>query len=307
MLIEAQSVQGAYEGVLRLLRERGAEVPCQSKPTREIVGAKVIITHPRRSIITLPERKFNYRYALAEAMWNLLDRSDIGFLSRFSKGITKFVADQPEASQDHAHWAYGPQIHDQIGPAIALLKEHPDSRRAIWRPGRDTRIEDRGLGTPPCLEFVQFLIRGEALHIVVFMRSNDAYLGMPYDMFTYSLWQIAMANALGVEVGTYTHMVGSLHYYMHDLEKIENTMQFMGPYHQAKIASAPDMREVANCALMQDLITLEGTLEHAGEAPRINQWRAPSWGPLLNVLQGNYEFADGTFRTLQAKGIGVGW
>jgi len=70
----------------------------------------------------------------------------------------------------------------------------------------------------PCACTLQFLIREEQLHLIVHMRSNDAIWGLPYDMFLFTMLQELLANELGTPLGTYTHIVGSLHLYEHHFE-----------------------------------------------------------------------------------------
>ena len=66
---------------------------------------------------------------------------------------------------------------------------------------------------------MQFILRNGKLDLIVTMRSNDIWLGLPYDLFNFTCMQIQMAMELGVEVGVYYHNAGSLHMYKRDVEK----------------------------------------------------------------------------------------
>ena len=73
----------------------------------------------------------------------------------------------------------------------------------------------------PCTISLQYLIREGALHCIVYMRSNDLWLGFPYDVFCFTAFQTKLAMELGVKLGTYTHIAGSLHLYERNLVQDE--------------------------------------------------------------------------------------
>jgi thymidylate synthase len=302
--VSGQSVGEAYMAVLAELRTRGDFIPCQGRDTYECNGARVRIDSPRNCIPAPDGRKFNYRYMVTEALWNLCPTAKLELLKVVHPGIGRFVEDQPENDRASARWAYGPQISDQLGPLIDLLRRRPETRRAILRPGHATRIEGQ-IGTPPCLELIQFLLRRGALEMVVFMRSNDAYLGMPYDMFTYSLWQQALATALGVGVGPYLHMVGSMHFYVRDHEKV---IEFSKHWNRCvALESKPDLSEAADGLLIQDLASAYFYLTMTPRSSVIPEWRAGTWAPLLDVVVGAYDVCEPAFARLRAAGHGIGW
>lgn len=116
--------------------------------------------------------------------------------------------------------AYGPRVAGDIGNLVQLLQGDPDSRQAVL-----TLFDaDRDLGRTdqldlPCTVSIQFLLREGAVEMLVSMRSNDVWLGLPYDLGQFAMLQAAVAQALGAAVGTYTHVAGSMHLYERDLEK----------------------------------------------------------------------------------------
>src|SRR5687768_690250 len=119
--------------------------------------------------------------------------------------------------------AYGPRVAGDVGNAVHLLNTDPDSRQAVL-----TLFDaDRDLGRAdqldlPCTVAIQFLLRGGDLEMFVTMRSNDVWLGLPYDLGQFAMLQSAVAQSLGAGLGTYTHVAGSMHLYERDLEKAEN-------------------------------------------------------------------------------------
>jgi thymidylate synthase len=108
----------------------------------------------------------------------------------------------------------------QLPRAVERLKLDPDSRQAvvsIWDPLYDMQ-DTRDL---PCTLNFNFRIRNDKLNMSTTMRSNDVWLGAAYDVFMFTQLQCTVANALGVEVGTYTHHAYSFHIYERNVEAME--------------------------------------------------------------------------------------
>jgi thymidylate synthase len=99
-----------------------------------------------------------------------------------------------------------------VADLISLLQKRPASRRAALQiyDARDLAQEHKDV---PCTCTLQFFVRDGRLEMATYMRSNDAYLGLPHDVFAFTMLQELVARSLGVEVGVYRHMVGSLHLY----------------------------------------------------------------------------------------------
>ena len=114
--------------------------------------------------------------------------------------------------------AYGIRAHGALRLICDELRSHPNSRRAvlsIYQTHRDLAAPTTDV---PCTLSIQFLQRrtkkhGEALHMFVTMRSNDLYLGLPYDLIQFVMLQAAIAAELGLPIGFYSHNVASAHIY----------------------------------------------------------------------------------------------
>ena len=117
-----------------------------------------------------------------------------------------------------AFGAYGHRIannadEDQLRYAATKLMTKPDTRQCVitlWRPD-DLLEEDRR--DLPCTVCLQYIVQDKHLHVCTYMRSNDAWLGFPYDIFCFTGLQMLMAGTLGLQLGTYTHFVGNMHLY----------------------------------------------------------------------------------------------
>lgn len=93
---------------------------------------------------------------------------------------------------------------------------YPQTRQAVvtmWSAGDLPHAIARDHADLPCTLALQFILRDRKLHCIATMRSNDAWLGLPYDVFAFTCLQRLVAQAVGAELGTYTHQVGSMHLY----------------------------------------------------------------------------------------------
>lgn len=188
----------------------------------EICDAVFFVEDPTRSIVTSPIRKMPMRYAVGELAWYLSGSNKASDISRFAK---KWVDISDDGVTNNS--AYGYRIKEKFGfdqwkYIKSLLTKDPNSRQAVIhiKDADNTKTKDT-----PCTVYLQFLLRNGKLNLSVHMRSNDIWMGVPYDMFSFCFLQMLMAMELGVEIGSYTHYAGSLHMYARDYKaSIENTM-----------------------------------------------------------------------------------
>lgn len=181
----------------------------------EICDAVFCIQDPTRNIVTCKTRNMPMRYAIGELAWYLSGSNRVADISRFAK---KWV----DISDDGAHnnSAYGWRIYDKFDfdqweYVKDLIRKDPCTRQAIIH---IKDADNRPTKDVPCTVYLQFLLRDDRLNLSVHMRSNDIWMGVPYDMFSFCFLQMKMAMELGVEIGEYTHYAGSLHLYARDYE-----------------------------------------------------------------------------------------
>lgn len=181
----------------------------------EICDAVFCIEDPTRNIVSSPIRKMPMRYAVGELAWYLSGSNKVKDISRFAKKWAE-ISDDGETNNS----AYGWRIFDKFGfdqweYVKQLLWKDPSSRQAV------IHIKDANnqpTKDVPCTVYFQFFIRDGKLNLSIHMRSNDIWMGVPYDMFSFCFLQMLMAMELGVEIGHYTHYAGSLHMYSRDYE-----------------------------------------------------------------------------------------
>lgn len=183
----------------------------RGQSTSELLDYHVVIKNPA-AIIAATGRDWKYAIGAAEAM------ALVGQVSVPEVLTDRFKAWSPFIDDGVLWGAYGPRIAGDLGQVVKTLQADPDSRQAvltIFDSGRDL---NRGVKDVPCTIAIQFLLRG-TLRMRVMMRSNDIWLGFPYDTMQFSTLQAAVANALGVQMGEYSHLAGSMHLYERDTDK----------------------------------------------------------------------------------------
>lgn len=217
-LFEAKTVNDAWE--------KGFDALCGKidgnvAPSRdggvvsEICEAVLCVEDPTRNIVSSPIRNMPMRYAVGELAWYLSGSNRVSDISRFAK---KWAAISDDGETNNS--AYGWRIFNKFGfnqweTVKEALQEDPNSRQAVIH---IKDADNRPTKDLPCTVYLQFLIRDGKLNLSVHMRSNDIWMGVPYDMFSFCFLQMKMAMELGVDIGTYTHYAGSLHLYERDYE-----------------------------------------------------------------------------------------
>lgn len=204
-----------YRVLKKLLARKGRGVKATRGMTLEKTGVLLHLTSPRARLSRTVRRSQIFS-CLGELSWYLSKSNSLRF-------ITYYVAAYKDESSDGKTiaGAYGPRLfdfrgQDQISNVIELLRERENSRRAVIQIFDAADLKNTR--EVPCTCTIQFMIRQRKLHAITTMRSNDAYLGMPHDIFAFTMIQELMARSLGVELGSYKHAVGSLHLYEEHIE-----------------------------------------------------------------------------------------
>jgi thymidylate synthase len=242
------------------------------------MGAHLRLTEPRRRLVDLPpDRQLNPAFAVAEALW-ILSGSDDPWIFTYNRILENFTDD------GRLQGAYGPRIRlwrdavDQLAHVRTLLARDPDSRQAVvqlYDPARDTR----GHRDVPCTLNYRFYVRDDRLDMHTSMRSNDVWLGLPYDIFTATVLHELMAGWVGVDLGTYHHHVDSLHLYAQHAE----SAAVIGAQ---PVTVSPSMSALAAPA---DQLTDFLSAVVAGTPPT----GADAWSPYAAVLASYRLWSDG--------------
>lgn len=267
------SMNDVYAEVLLRLLTDGDIVSPRGRQTRELRPGGFTLLDPHCSVITSKARNLNQAFAAAEFCWIMAGDDRLRPLASFNKNMAPY-ADIGRTQEPRFFGAYGPMVVSQLPNVIATLERDRDSRQAvisIWRPNPPVTRD------VPCTLTLQFLVRHDLVELVTVMRSNDVMLGLPYDVQTFTRIQIFVASQLGLEVGSYHHLVGSLHLYTDDVPKAEKILDEYRRTPPLAPARLEDFEPTIDpAALWQDV--------QRGVIPAT--WDFISgWGPLAEVMR----------------------
>ncbi len=266
--------------VIQAIQSDGESIDPRKGACKELRGVLLELSNPRARL-SRTETRGKLFSCLAEFCWYMAGSNQLDFISYYIPEYKRY------AEGDVIFGAYGRRFFNfaginQVTNVIDLLRREPDSRRAVIQlfAAGDIAREHNDV---PCTCALQFMIRDGALHMVTFMRSNDVYLGLPHDIFCFTMLQELMARTLGAEVGNYKHAVGSLHLYEHNLEAAQ---QFLDEGFQSTKIAMPTMPEGDPWSAIEFLLKAETTIR-AGEQIDAEQISAANayWADLIRLLQ----------------------
>lgn len=205
----------AYPAVLRrLLTSPDYDISTRGNVSAEVLDVSFRLADPRQRVPYLAKRPINLAYNWAEVLWYWLGRTDLDMIAYYAPMMKMNSHD----GRTLTGTAYGRSIfglgvggHSQWQRVLELLAKDSDTKRAvlsIFGPD-ELAIDDNP--DVSCTIAAQFLLRDGALHMTCYMRGNDAFMGMPSDIFSFTVLQELAAHQLGVRLGHYSHHVGSMH------------------------------------------------------------------------------------------------
>jgi len=211
MYFSAKTIDDLLHVVFRKLLRSSSNLKASRGSMTELTGVLLELSNPRARL-SRTETKGRLFSCLGELFWYLAGTDDLTF-------IHHYLSHYAEESDDGltVYGAYGPRLfsmrgNDQIANVIKLLKERKTSRRAVIQLFDAGDIAGHHTGIP-CTCTLQLMVRNGRLIMFTNMRSNDVFIGLPYDVFAFTMLQEIFARTLDVEVGAYKHAVGSLHLY----------------------------------------------------------------------------------------------
>lgn len=187
----------------------------------EIINAHLVLTDPTRNTMCNSKRKMPIRYAIGELLWYLSTNRSAKSIAPFSKFWQNIADENGNVNSNYGYCIHKKFDIDQWEVVKQLLLKNEASRQAVIHIKEPRNLIEYPTKDVNCTLTLQFLIRNNKLDLIVNMRSNDIWLGLPYDLFNFTCMQIRMAMELKVDIGTYYHNVGSLHMYAADVEKVE--------------------------------------------------------------------------------------
>lgn len=279
MEIEGQSLDSVLSQLYRKLLDDGQSQGGSRGANREILGVSLRILKPRARISRSENRGKPFS-ALGELLWYLSGSDTLEFIERY---VPRYAEDAVDGVLEGA---YGPRLLrmrngiNQFDSIEALLKERPGSRRAVIQlfNAEDIAAHHKEI---PCTTTLQFHLRQCLLHLSVTMRSNDAYFGLPHDVFCFTMIQEMMARRLGVQIGEYYQYVGSMHVYDDKLCDMRSYVE--EGVHQT--IEMPPMPAGNPFPLVRKLLDIEQRLRRGENLDASEEMNDPYWVDIVLLLQ----------------------
>lgn len=294
------SLDDVMHVVFKEILDNGTRVRASRGENLELIGVTVNLTNPRARLSRTETRGKAFS-CLGELCWYLAGSDKLDFIEYY---VPPYKND---AEDGILRGAYGPRLSnrhgiDQLENVRQLLIKRPSSRRAVIQLF-DAADIDKCQKDVPCTCTLQFLLRDESLHLICAMRSNDAYWGMPHDIFCFTMLQEIMARRLEVKIGAYKHFVGSLHIYE---GFIEAASAFMDEGWQATDLHMPRMPNGDPWPKIQTLISAEEMIR-VGGANAYSDFEnlEPYWADLVRMLQVLRSQKDEDISTLEAVALNL--
>ncbi len=218
-------------------------------------------------------KKLHLKSIVYELLWFLKGETNIGYLNENGVKIWDDWADEngdlgPVYGYQWRNWN-GEEI-DQITELIETLKTNPNSRRMLisaWNPSvlPDTKksfsenVAEGKVALPPCHAFFQFYVADGKLSCQLYQRSADIFLGVPFNIASYALFTMMVAQVVGLMSGEFIHTFGDAHIYNNHMEQLELQLT-REPKPLPKMILNPDVKNIFDFAF--DDFTLEGYESH---------------------------------------------
>lgn len=255
--------------------EGGEPVSPTKGPNRELRGVTLQLTNARARL-SRSESRGKIFSALGELLWYLSG-------SNATDQITHYISRYAQYDEDGIVFGgYGPRLRgatDQLATVIDLLQSRPTTRRAVIQIfDREDLVEPHE--DVPCTCTLQFLNRQDGLELVVYMRSNDVFIGLPHDVFCFTMIQELVARSIGAAVGQYTHFAGSLHLYDENANAARRFLD--GGYFETR--EMPSMPEVDPTAGVAEILAIEAQLRAGTDPLAVHLPSNNYWADLARLL-----------------------
>lgn len=237
----------AYLDLLRMVREQGVK-----RGDRTGTGTLSLFGHQmrfdlERGFPLLTTKKLHTKSIIHELLWLLSGDTNIAYLK--DRGVS--IWDEWADSQGDLGPVYGAQWRswptrdggsiDQIAEVARALKSDPNSRRHVVTAWNPADLPDMALA--PCHCLFQFYVAGGKLSCQLYQRSADVFLGVPFNIASYALLTMMMAQVTDLQPGEFVHTFGDVHLYLNHLEQAEEQLR-REPRPLPKMTLNPGVRSI---------------------------------------------------------------
>lgn len=176
----------------------------------------------------LTTKKVHLKSIIHELLWFLQGSTNIAYLKENGVRIWDEWADEkgnlgPVYGYQWRNWPKPDGTHiDQIAQVVESIKKTPDSRRLIVSAWNVADVEKMKL--PPCHAFFQFYVADDKLSCQLYQRSADIFLGVPFNIASYALLTMMVAQVCGLKLGDFVHTLGDAHIYSNHMEQVKEQL-----------------------------------------------------------------------------------
>lgn len=208
--IIAENVTNAFEKAYNSVDWYGEEVNSRIGKAKHITDVTIVVENPYHNVCLNLERNMSLRYMLGEISWYMSGSNKVEGISKYAKMWNSLTDDGETVNSAYGYRIFHKFGFDQFQYCIEKLKANPYDRQAVIhikdadnKPTKDT----------PCTCLLQFTYEKGKLNLHTYMRSNDIWLGLPYDMAFFTVLLQKACAETGFACGKYYHTVGDLHLY----------------------------------------------------------------------------------------------
>lgn len=236
-----------YLDLMRRIIDEGVD-----KGDRTGTGTRSVFGHQMRFDLAdgfplVTTKKVHLKSIIYELLWFLKGDTNVRYLQEHGVRIWNEWAG-PDGDLGHIYgyqWRSWPDYDgghiDQIKQAVDDIKRNPDSRRIIvsaWN------VADLGnMNLPPCHAFFQFYVANGRLSLQLYQRSADTFLGVPFNIASYALLLMMMAQVTGLQPGEFVHTLGDTHLYLNHLEQARLQIE-REPRPLPRMVINPDVKDI---------------------------------------------------------------
>ena len=219
----------------------------------------------------LTTKKIHLKSIIYELLWFLKGDTNIKYLQDNAVRIWNEWADEKgDLGPIYGYqWRSYPDYNgghiDQIAKVIEEIKNDPDSRRIIVSAWNVAQIKDMALA--PCHAFLQFYVSNSKLSLQLYQRSGDAFLGVPFNIASYALLLMMIAQVTGLEAGEFIHSFGDVHLYKNHIEQAKIQLE-REPRPLPKMKINPDIKNIDD--FKYENFILEGYDPHPHIAAKVS-------------------------------------
>jgi len=248
-----------YLDLLQHIMEHGVQ-----KTDRTGTGTRSVFGYQMRFDLAdgfplLTTKKLHLKSIIHELLWFLRGDTNVRYLQENGVRIWNEWAD-PDGELGHIYgyqWRSWPDYDggfiDQISEAVKAIKETPDSRRIIVSAWNVADLKRMNL--PPCHAFFQFYVAEGRLSLQLYQRSADCFLGVPFNIASYALLLLMMAQVCGLKPGEFIHTTGDTHIYNNHFDQVREQLQ-RTPRRLPVMKLNPEVKSIFD--FTYDDFTLEG-------------------------------------------------